>query len=129
MPLLDAFLYVPSVNEGVFLQFLVDTGADVSVLHAQDGLRLLTTDDQWAIVKSFHTEYFGGAGADRPYHGVPAVLFLSHEDGSAETREMVIWIAEPGGPNAAHESLFGRDLLSHYTLVFEQPDSLTLSVK
>ncbi len=126
VPLLDAFLYVPCVDAHVSLQFLVDTGADMTVLHAQDSLRLLPSDEDWTVIRTFHTEHFGGAGAGRPYYGVPAVLFLSHEDETTDGVEMTIWIAEPGGLNQEHESLLGRDVLAHYTLTFVQPEGLTL---
>ena len=74
VPLLDAFLYVPSVDAHVSLQFLVDTGADVSVLHARDSLRLLQGPRDWATFRTFPAEDLGGAGAGRPYYGVPALV-------------------------------------------------------
>jgi hypothetical protein len=61
----------------------------MTVLHAQDSLRLLPTDEKWEIVRRYKPEDFGG-------------------------------------PNDAHESLFGRDLLSYYTLTFKQTTELTL---
>lgn len=126
VPLLDAFLYLPSIDAHVSLQFLVDTGADVSVLHARDSLRLIQSEPEWDVIRAYPAEDFGGAGAGRPYYGVPALMVLSHEDGGSDAKQIRIWIAEPGGLNQEHESLLGRDVLAHYTLHFAQPIALTL---
>ena len=126
VPLLDAFLYVPSIDAHVSLQFLVDTGADVTVLQAQDSLRLVQTESQWKVIRGHPAEEFGGAGAGRPYYGVPALVVLSHEDGRNDPQQIRIWIAEPGGLNQEHESLLGRDFLVHYNMHFAQPVAITL---
>lgn len=121
VPLIQTFIYVPVVDRHVSLEFLLDTGADVTVLHARDSLRLLQSPEDWAIVRAFHAEDIAGAGAGRPYYAVPAVVFLTHDDGSADANAITIWVAEPGGPNDAHASL-----LANYTLLYAQPDDLIL---
>ena len=128
VPLVDAFLYLPCIEAHVTLQFLMDTGADVSVLHPPDGLRLVRRAKDWEIIRTYPAEYLGGAGGGHPYYGVPAVIMLSHEDGATDSLTAPIWIADPRG-RQEHESLFGRDLLAHFVLTFAQPDALSLERK
>ena len=125
VPLLDAFLYLPSIDQHVTLQFLVDTGADVSVLHPQDGLRLASREEDWEAIRSFPREYLGGAGAGEPYFGVPAFLFLTHDDDETWVREIRIWMADADS-RLEHESLLGRDVLEHFKMTFVQSSELTL---
>lgn len=128
VPLLNAFLYVPSIDRRVTLKFLVDTGADISVLHPFDSTRLATSAAEWRILRQFHSEALGGAGAGYGYYAVPAVLFLTHDNGAPWTTQMIIWIADSAS-GLDHESLLGRDVLEHFKLTFIQPTELTLEPK
>lgn len=126
--MLNAFLYVPCIDRQVTLQFLVDTGADVSVLHPQDSNRLASSRASWRTLREFHYEPLGGAGAGFNYYAVPAVLFLSHDDDAPWIKQIVIWIADSES-GLEHESLLGRDILEHFKLTFIQPTELTLEPK
>ena len=112
---------------GVTLEFLVDTGADMTVLHPQDSLRMLTTAAHWNAVRAVRPTHFGGAGRGLPYYPMKAFLFLPCDDGSIDSNEFVLYIAEPVPELAATESLLGRDILGRYDLTFSQLASFSLA--
>jgi hypothetical protein len=129
VPLLDAFLYLPLTDTHISLQFLVDTGADMTVLHPRDSLRLIADEVAWDKLRAQPAETLGGAGAGLPYYLVPVVIGLEHEDGMIDSLPLTIGIGEPAPAIEGHESLLGRDVLAHYWLSFIQPESLVLEAR
>ena len=130
MPLLDALLYVPAIDGHITIQFLVDTGADLTVIHPHDSLRLAGADphnERWATIRQFPSERFGGAGRDLPYFGVPAVLGFNNDDGTIDQLPIRVWFGEPVSALQEHESLLGRDVLEHFDLTFSQGRSIALA--
>ena len=128
VPVLNAAIWVPDVatNVSVNLEFLVDTGADMTVLHPQDSLRMLTTPEQWNTIHAIRPTHFGGAGRGLPYYPIRAYLFLSCDDGTIDSNEFMLYVAEPVPELAGTESLLGRDILGRYSLTFAQFSSLSL---
>jgi hypothetical protein len=128
VPLLDAFLYLPLLDAHISLQFLVDTGADMTVIHPRDSLRLVSRSD-WPRVRELPSESLTGAGQGIPYYFAPVVLIFSHVDGGIEQLTLPVGIAEPEDRLASHESLLGRDVLARFTMTFSQPERLVLELK
>lgn len=119
VPLIETFLFIPSIDAGATVQFLVDTGADVSVLHPYDAGRLIETPAQWSTIRAMPREHLGGAGGGLVYYGTPAVLLFTVDDGATHSQRTRIWIADADSP-LRHESLLGRDVLAGHTLTFGQ---------
>jgi hypothetical protein len=119
VPLVDAFLWLPLTDGSLTLQFLVDTGADMTVLHPQDSLRLLRTNAQWSRIRRLGGVPLGGAGQNVLHYPVDASLVFEREDGEPERVDLTLHIAEPGPQNRQLESLLGRDVLRHFMTTFE----------
>jgi hypothetical protein len=126
VPLVNAFIYVSDLGLGAPLQFLVDSGADITVLHPHDSVRLLKTPEQWAAVRRYPMEPLSGAGHELPHYLVNADIVLEHEDGTLDSDAITLWIAEPDQQNWLQESLLGRDVLAGFSVLFEKMIALTL---
>ncbi|MEX2225703.1 MAG: retropepsin-like aspartic protease [Dehalococcoidia bacterium] len=111
----------------IVVSFLVDTGADMTVLHPQDSERLITTADQWQWIRGRPTLSVGGAGHGMPHYSVDASIFLMHVDKSVSYHDFKLYIAEPHAGNQINESLLGRDVLRHYVTSFDGVEGLTLT--
>ena len=108
-------------NRSSEVRFLIDTGADATVLHPRDAYRLLG-DELHRIDfgrDPYHIAGLGvGGGAERVVRD--ATLTLRSVDGETYPMEMPILIArptpaEPGDHgNWRLPSLLGRDFLRHF---------------
>lgn len=125
VPLVEAYVYLPVLQKGVTLQFLVDTGADMTVLHPQDSLRLLPTAADWNAIDHYETKAVGGAGHGLPHKLIDAVVVFRHHDGSLDSESLTLWIAVPNQQNLVQESLLGRDVLASFATRFDHMTSLT----
>lgn len=119
VPLIDVFVYLPAIDAHTTIPFLVDTGADVSVLHPPDAKRLIRTAAQWSTIRAMPREHLSGAGAGLAYFGTPAALFFTDDSGATHAAQNLLWIADADSP-LPHESLLGRDVLEGFTLTFRQ---------
>lgn len=99
------------------VDFLVDTGADATVLHPQDSLRLLLAEEIQALP---YPVPFGGAGAGVLHHPTMAILAFLDEDRGIRTVRLPIYVAEVSPSNVDLESLLGRDVLRHFPMYFDQ---------
>lgn len=110
-------VYLPNLDRRALVPFLIDTGADHTVLHPQDSLRLLGSDE---IRASPDPIAFGGAGAGTPHHPLQAELvFLNEDQRSTFTVALTVFVAEPPH-NEEVESLLGRDALDSFVMHFDQ---------
>jgi hypothetical protein len=117
VPYVWAFVYLPAFQRRVLVPFLLDTGADATILHPQDSLRVLGESE---ITGLGNATPFGGAGAGKDHYPAEALLVFMNDDGSLRQIRLTIYVAEPGTHNQRIESLLGRDALSHFLLAFDQ---------
>jgi hypothetical protein len=132
VPLINVRLWVPELGELTEpfalneVTLLVDTGADMTILHPQDSQRFWTTEDRFGTLRAHPTRRVGGAGRDAPHYLVDGVVIFEHEDGEMDLRPVTLYVAEPHRGNVELESLLGRDILQHYVTTFDHLDGITL---
>jgi hypothetical protein len=105
---------VPGLNLAGQVSFLVDTGADTSIIHPRDALNLGIIFD-----RDFADSARGassGVGGEATEYSEPCDVFLKHEDGAWDHIVMNVNFAEPTSQNGSFPSLMGRDLLRYYRL-------------
>jgi hypothetical protein len=112
----SAIVYLPAFGARAAVTFLLDTGADVTVLHPQDSLRLLTASQIRGLSNPLS---IGGAGAGQPHYPIEASLIFAHDDPRVTSVPRTIYIAEPSH-NVDVESLLGRDVLEEFIVYFDQ---------
>ena len=105
------------------IPFMIDTGADVTVLSPADSLRVLR-DDAFAIdfINDPRILHIMGIGGGARHVVRDAVLTLYSTEGERHSIAMPILIAEPAPPRLAElgppqpPSVLGRDFLRHFHL-------------
>lgn len=131
VPLVDSFIWLPElgdVSTGVEVTFLTDTGADITTLHPQDSLRLLSRPEHWDLVRTKIPLGVGGAGHGKPHYPMDAVIAFVHDDATVDAWSFTLYIAEPTQDNIEYESLLGRDVLGHYIATFDQNATLAMQL-
>ena len=115
-PLIDGLINIPEIGiVGLEIRFLIDTGADRSMIGDDDSRRLIQ-DHQADFTMLEEGIPSQGIGGIVPTREVQAILQL--EDFSASLR---IDILEPvPGQQPSVPSLLGRDVLSHFALLMEE---------
>jgi hypothetical protein len=111
-PFVDGLLRLPADVRGA-ARFLVDTGADRSILHPADyramGLR-------YADFQGFPEESSVGIGGQAAHRRVPAQLFLRHDTGRFDRIEVEVLVARTDTLTRRLPSLLGRDVIDLYVL-------------
>jgi hypothetical protein len=125
-PFLRGLVWLPDYDVSAEVPFFVDTGADLTVLHRADAMRLLATAEQWKRLARGKPKQFLGVASDALYYPAEAVITFVHDNGDLELVETLVHIAEPTRSAADMESLLGRDVLSQFVTVFHGLEELTL---
>ena len=128
-PYVDAQIVLPRFGVTTRVPFLVDTGADTTIIHWNDRRRLLTPDGRpLAVDADFLDDVvaMGIAGARVRYGSEDAALVFGTEEGERLLARVRVHI-ELGRSTRPVPSLLGRDLLSELRLDFNMPaDDLVL---
>ena len=101
--------------------FILDTGADMTMLHPGDAHRLGI---------DFHSHFQGIQQVEIPGVGTAhaylerAILELPHLNGSVDRLAGNIFIAVPTNTNRKHPSLLGRDVFDHYSIIYSKAKNI-----
>jgi len=127
-PYMVATLNIPRLHISSSLPFLVDTGADATILHLRDALQIIGLRDL-SMLKE--TQQLKGIGGSAEYSIVPAEIVFCHDDNSLEGFQFDLRVAKPAKswwkPRQRNiqalqlrlPSLLGRDILSEFCLVID----------
>ena len=95
------------------LQFLIDTGAAVTVLHPADATSLgIDPNADLAGVPEVNLGVGGGA----TFHRLMSRLEFTHDDGTRTHYRFALRIAVPDAANAVLPSILGMDFIQHFRL-------------
>ena len=120
-PYVNAEMLIRGTSTAATIRFLIDTGADDTILHPNDveqsAEHLLETrfeehpDRQWV----------GGVGGGGYIIPVSARLFFQnrHRRRIVSRRTPRVWVAQPTDANQRMPSLLGRDLLQFFRLTVD----------
>ena len=124
LPMVRVGLFLPQITSSwVPIDFLLDTGADATVLHPQDALFRVGIDpttldrpDLWP-----NRQPMGGVGGAGECYIHPAHYAFRHDDGRLQTLSREICIARPDNANQTLESLLGWDVLQQFRVSLDWP--------
>lgn len=125
VPFLEGLLWLPEFDVDRRVIFLVDTGADLTVLHPRDSDEMLLPE-HWAAIRTKPPRRIAGAGQMMNYYPTDAILHLISDDDTLDRVAFTIFVGEPHPRTADVESLLGRDVLGEFTAIFDHNMTLTL---
>ena len=107
---------LPSLGTSAAVDFVIDTGADYTIIHPADALLLVPLG-----ITLPHDKGLGGIGlTPSRYASLPCRLTLTHTDGLSVLVVLPsVYLAQPGFANGVAPSLLGRDVLSGFRLVVD----------
>ena len=123
-PFVEGYLTLPRFGVTRNITFLVDTGADATCIHPQDGRLAAIPFEQ--LERPIASNGVGGAAT---YFREPVVLeFVDPEARQVHRHEVEVLIARPD-PDPRHSinhlhSLLGRDIIDRWRLLYDRTDSL-----
>ena len=97
--------------------FMLDTGADMTLLHPGDARRLGI---------DFHSHFQGIQRVKIPGVGIAeayleqATLELPHLNGTVDRLAGSVFVAVPTDINRQHPSILGRDVFDHYSIIYNK---------
>lgn len=117
-PYVQGWLILPRLNVQGEVEFLVDTGADSTIIHPPDGQKLgIPFGELWSGVVSV------GIGGSHPYFSEDALLLFEDETRLRQYRCEVL-ISKPSDSPNSLPSLLGRSLLNHWRMVYDATGNL-----
>lgn len=108
-----ANLFLPRLGVLGAVDFLIDTGASLTVLHPRDGVRLRCPFDTLALPVEFQ-----GVGGVHTYYRETAIVVFD-DDGEEQDFRIEISIAMPGSSADGLPSLLGRDVLNRVRMEYD----------
>lgn len=117
-PFVQAYIQLPRLHVDGYIDFLIDTGSDNTVLHSRDTITLGVNFRN--LRRSTLTESVGVGGTAR-YYKEPATLAFVDEDGTLYRFSGPIHIGRKSNPNESPPSLLGRDILNMCSLTVDRP--------
>ncbi len=116
VPSVRARIILPSLGVEGDVTFLLDTGADVTLIMPKDAHRLgiahASLETSGGLVR-------GVGGASRLYRAEASLVFSDHTNSYVYQTELAI--VEPSEHAEALPSLLGRDILNRWLLRYEAP--------
>ncbi len=117
-PRLRAVISFPRLGSVGIVEFLVDTGADASVLSLPDASRIL----QGQLANLAGDQDFGGVGGGLSCYGEHgSIIFACDDTKSIVAYEQVVFIAKM---NNVSDSLLGRDVLDRCAMTYDPENGL-----
>ena len=129
-PFLDAVVFEDLAQRGLQIPFLIDTGADQSLLSPQHAALVYGEQEYREICRSPRHIGVSGVGSDASAIALPLYLMLFAESNEVILlhRETLIAIDPRYRPSTATNldmpSLLGRDVLNQFTLTVSLPRGL-----
>lgn len=116
MPILNGYIKVGRPNIEGSVSFMVDTGANKTVLMPKDALKLGVDFSQLGTPGKA-----GGVGAPAKIHIAAATVSLRDDDDEWVDHFIDLGIVEPDpeGGNKDMPSLLGRDIINDYRMIFD----------
>ena len=111
-PFVECRVHLPRLAVSDRVWFLLDTGAETTILHPDDGRLIQCPFDALA-----NPDEFTGIGGTLLYYTERAILTLDDEDGGVQRFEIDIAIAKPHPVTDGLDSLLGRDILNQLDVV------------
>jgi hypothetical protein len=108
----------PAGHDPVPVAFLLDTGANVTMLFPRDAYRLGFRFNRHFAGRACAS--VGGVGAPAEVYEEVCHLVLPHEDGTEDGYVGRIKVARPHSYNLRHPSILGRDAFDHYVLFYDR---------
>jgi hypothetical protein len=105
------------------VEFVIDTGATVSVVHPTDTRHVLrfTPEDFDALpLVSTMRQTLAGITGPAEYQVVPARFIFAHHDGSPQLIETEVGIATPAPGNETLPSVLGWDMLTRFRVILDR---------
>lgn len=113
-PHLLAFVELPRIGSAADVEFLIDTGSAISVLHPFDARAMGVVFDEH--FSNEPAEVNLGVGGGGRFFREPAVLALTHADGALARYRIRIRVAVPSPANVTLPSVLGMDFIEHFRL-------------
>lgn len=118
-------MYLPRLGIRGYVDFLIDTGADRTVLHSCNTIVLGI--DFRRLRRSTLEEMSGVGGSDK-YYREDALLIFIDEDGNLYRFSGQVYLAQKSNPNTSPPSLLGRDVLNLCSLnINRQSNEISIS--
>ena len=113
-PMVRAYVYIPRLNAGGMVFFLIDTGADKTCIHATDSLSLGIDPTKLTNITDI-----GGVGGNAKYGRDVAGLTFLDTEGKTVLEVVELHVGVLGQSPNGTPSLLGRDILSRYRLIMD----------
>lgn len=123
-PVVDCFVSIPSLNVHDSVTFLMDTGADCSLLMPGDGIRL---GIDYRSLDFRHTAF--GIGGESKEHPAAAIIMVSNGT-TVYAHRRGIGIAEKRAETMGVPSILGMDVMREWEILVSYPeDKIQIVVK
>jgi hypothetical protein len=115
-PVVDCHLTIKSLNIDGVIPFLIDTGADTSLLMPIDSKPLKVPFEKLTNKRIAY-----GLGGPATVYLIPAVIIVS-DKAKAYGYRIPLDIAEPNDDLEGMPSLLGRDIIKHWHMTLDFPE-------
>lgn len=117
-PIIDCYIHIPSLGVGGPVPFLMDTGADCSVLMPADAERLKVDRS-----KLNYSRTSTGIGGDCQEKIAPCSLYVADDDTIYGYR-LPLGIAETNPQMEEMPSILGMDIMRYWKIYFDYPEKV-----